>query len=82
MDLCKNRMKRKESCWHTVLLHDTQELEDDFRAWSDHDLALASLFGVVDALEAIIEDAVVISKDRTHWQQICLRSLDHFDGRR
>jgi hypothetical protein len=40
----------------TVLLHDTEELDDDFRARSDETLALASLFGVVDALESVVQD--------------------------
>jgi hypothetical protein len=39
-----------------VLLHDTEELDDDFGAWSDHDLTLASLLGIVHALERVIED--------------------------
>ena len=43
-------------CGRTVLLHDTQELGDDFGAGSDHDLALACLLGVVDALQRIVED--------------------------
>lgn len=40
----------------TMLLHDDEELDDDLRRWSDHDLALATLFSVVHALEGIIED--------------------------
>jgi len=48
----------------TVLLHDTQELDDDLGAWSDHDLTLAGLLGIVDALESVVEDG----------------SLDHFGG--
>lgn len=47
-----------------MLLHDTQELDDDLGAGSDEDLTLACLFGIVDALESVIEDG----------------SLDHFDG--
>lgn len=47
-----------------VLLHDLQELGDDLGAGADHDLALAGLLGVVDALESIVEDG----------------SLDHFGG--
>lgn len=39
-----------------MLLHDSQELDDDLGARSDHDLALAGLFGVVDGLERIVED--------------------------
>lgn len=48
----------------TVLLHDAQELDDDLGAGSDEDLTLASLLGIVDALESVVEDG----------------SLDHFDG--
>jgi hypothetical protein len=47
-----------------VALHDGQELDDDFRAGPDQDLALARLLGVVDGIERIVEDG----------------GLDHFDG--
>ena len=40
----------------TVLLHDREELDDDLRAWSNQDLALASLLGVVDSIERIVQD--------------------------
>lgn len=40
----------------TVALHDAQELGDDLGAGPDHDLALASLLGIVDALESVVED--------------------------
>lgn len=49
---------------HTVTLHDSKELDDDLGRRTDHDLALASLLGVVDGVERIVEDG----------------SLDHFDG--
>jgi hypothetical protein len=49
---------------HTVTLHDSQELDNDLGGRADQDLALASLLGVVDRLEAIVEDG----------------SLDHFGG--
>ena len=39
-----------------MLLHDTEELDDDFRTRSDHALALAGLLGVVDVLEGIVQD--------------------------
>lgn len=39
-----------------MLLHDTEELDDDLRARSNHDLSLSSLLGIVDRLEAVIED--------------------------
>jgi hypothetical protein len=47
-----------------VTLHDGQELDNDLGGRADHDLALASLLGVVDGIEAIVEDG----------------SLDHFGG--
>lgn len=37
-------------------LHDGQELNDDLGARADEHLALASLFGVVDGVERIVED--------------------------
>jgi hypothetical protein len=52
------------TCIRTVLLHDRQELDDNLGAGSDHDLALASLLGVVDGLERIVEHGC----------------LDHFSG--
>ena len=39
-----------------MFLHDTQKLDDDFRAWADEDLSLASFLGIVDGVERIIED--------------------------
>ena len=41
----------------TVLLHDGQELDDDLGAWADEDLAFARLFGVVDGIEGVVENA-------------------------
>lgn len=48
---------------HTVLLHDSQELDNDLGRRTDHDLASAGLLGVVDGVKRIVED----------------RSADHFD---
>ena len=45
-----------------MLLHDSEELDDDLGAGPDEDLALASLLGVVHGVEGIVEDG----------------SLDHF----
>lgn len=53
-----NRSKR------TVLLHDSEELDDDLGGRPDEDLALSGLLGVVDGVERIVEDG----------------SLDHFGG--
>jgi hypothetical protein len=47
-----------------VLLHDSEELDDDLGGRTDQDLALASLLGVVHGVERIVEDG----------------SLDHFGG--
>ena len=41
---------------HTVLLHHTEELDNDLGARSDEDLALSSLLGVVDGFQRIVED--------------------------
>ena len=41
----------------TMLLHAMQELDNDLRAWSDENLALAGFLSVVDGIERIIEDA-------------------------
>lgn len=40
----------------TLLLHDTEELDDDLGGWADEDLTLSGLLGVVDGVERIIED--------------------------
>lgn len=37
-----------------MALHDRQVLHDDLGGRADHDLALAALFGIVDAFEAIV----------------------------
>ena len=57
-------LMRKRFVVHTVALHNLEELDDDLGRRSDQDLALASLLGVVDGVERIVEDG----------------SLDHFDG--
>lgn len=41
----------------TVLLHNTQEFNNHFRAWADKYLTFPSFLGVVDGIERIIEDA-------------------------
>ena len=43
-------------CERTVLLHDRQIFDDDLGAGSDQDLTLASLLGIVDGLERIVQD--------------------------
>jgi hypothetical protein len=48
--------KHNENPQRTVALHHSEELDDDLGAWSDHDLALSRLFGVVDGIERIVED--------------------------
>ena len=47
-----------------MLLHDTQEFDNNLRARSDEALALAGLLGIIDRLEAVIENGC----------------LDHFGG--
>jgi len=39
-----------------VLLHDAEELDYDLGAWSDEDLSLSRLLGVVDGIERIIKN--------------------------
>lgn len=51
-------------CKRTVLLHDSEELDDDLGGRTDEDLALASLLGVVHGVKRIVEDG----------------GLDHFGG--
>lgn len=41
---------------HTVLLHNTEEFDDNLGGWSDHNLSLSGLLGVVDGIERIVED--------------------------
>lgn len=60
-----------------VLLHDAQELDDDLRTGPDHDLPLARLFGIVDALEGVIEDAC-----SNHLEGGCLDEDGNDDDRR
>jgi hypothetical protein len=47
-------------------LHGAEELDNNLGAWPDQNLALSSLFSVVDALQRIVEN----------------RCLDHIDGKR
>ena len=54
----------EEESKRTVTLHDAEELDDNLGRWADHDLALASLLGVVDGVERIVENG----------------GLGHFDG--
>jgi hypothetical protein len=39
-----------------MLHHDSQELDDDFRARPDHNLSLASLLGIVDGLQGVTQN--------------------------
>lgn len=47
-----------------MALHDLEELDDDLGGRSDHDLTLASLLGIVDGVESVVENG----------------SADHFGG--
>jgi hypothetical protein len=49
---------------HTVSLHDAQELDNDLGRRPNEDLSLTSLLGIVDGVQAVVEN----------------RSLDHCDG--
>jgi len=49
-------MKNEIRLRHTVLLHNAEELDDDLGAWSDQDLSLSGLLGIVDGIERIVED--------------------------
>lgn len=40
----------------TVLLHQGEELDDNFGRRTDQDLALATLLSVVDVVEAVVQD--------------------------
>lgn len=40
----------------TVLLHDSQELDNNLGGRSDQDLALASLLGIVHRIESVVEN--------------------------
>ena len=46
----------EEDVARTMFLHGAEELDNDLGAWSDQNLALSSLFGVVDVLQGIVED--------------------------
>ena len=49
-----------------MLLHHTEELDNDFGAGPDENLALSCFLGIVDGVQRIVED----------------RSLDHIGGLR
>ena len=50
------RKEGKKVDQHTVLLHDTEELDDDLGGRADEHLSLSGLLGVVDGVERIVED--------------------------
>jgi len=39
-----------------MLLHQGQELDNDLRGRTDQDLTLAALLGIVDVVEAVVQD--------------------------
>lgn len=51
-----------------MLLHDLQELDNDFGARSDQCLTLASLLGIVDGLETVVEH-----RSLSHFGDECAR---------
>lgn len=48
--------QRNRYSGHTVLLHDSKELDNDLGARADEHLALAGLLSIVDALQSIVEN--------------------------
>lgn len=52
----------------TVPLHDLQELHNDLGARADEHLALASLLGVVDGIERIVEDGCLDHSGGVGWR--------------
>ena len=59
-----------------MLLHDTQELDDDLGARSDEDLSLAGLLGVVEGVERIVKNGSL-----DHFGGICVEILRSLRGR-
>ena len=53
-----------------MLLHHSQELDNDLRARPDHDLALSSFLGMVDRFEGVVEDAGF-----DHFGGCCVREI-------
>jgi hypothetical protein len=45
-----------------VLLHDTEELDDNLGGRTDQDLSLSRLLGVVDGIERIVENRSIINE--------------------
>jgi hypothetical protein len=58
-------MGQRKDVARTMFLHGAEELDNNFGARPYQNLAFSSLFGVVDALQRIVED----------------RCLDHVDGK-
>jgi hypothetical protein len=46
----------KECFQHTVLLHHTEEFDNDLGTWSDENLTLSSLLSIIDGVERIVEN--------------------------
>lgn len=55
-----------------MLLHNAQEFDDDLRAGSDEDLALAGLFGVVDGVEGIVQNTGFNHCSGVRLYELCL----------
>lgn len=53
-----------------MLLHDREELDDDLGGRSDQDLSLSGFLGIVDALQAIVEDGCSDHGDGVVWAEI------------
>ena len=52
----EERICSGKKCRHTVLLHDAQELDNNLGGWSDQNLTLSRLLGVIDGVERIVEN--------------------------
>lgn len=50
---------------HTMLLHNTQELDDDLGARADQDLAFSGLVCIVDGVERVVENGDADHIDET-----------------
>jgi hypothetical protein len=67
--------ERKKCTTYAVLLHDSEELLDDLGAWSDHDLTLSCLFGIVDSVEAVVENGCSDHDDGSVTRSLVLKIL-------
>lgn len=55
-----------------MLLHDTQKFDNDLRAGSNEDLALAGLLGVIDSVEGIVQNTGFDHCNGVRLYELCL----------